>query len=61
MRLKLTFKAVPQQTSPVTKDVVIEVDIIAPEPTLTEAKRFWEMERTFNDLTTGRLHIDLLE
>ena len=31
------------------------------EPSLVDLRRIWEIERTFNELTTARLHVDLID
>lgn len=57
MRLKLTFKG-PTFAS---GDVVIHTRVIADHEEADVAQRFFEMERTFNELTAGRLHVELSE
>lgn len=68
LKLKLTFHG-PNVVSIVTKKeplqvghaVAFETEILADPCPLADLKRFWEMERTFNELTRGRLRIDVIE
>lgn len=57
MQLKLTFKG----RMPRHADVVIYTRVIAEHDKIDVARRFFELEQTFNELTTGRLHVELLE
>lgn len=69
MRLKLTFKG-PNVVSITTKEEPIKighaisfiVDTLSDESlSLADIKRIWDIERSFNDLTKGRLYVELLE
>lgn len=65
MKLKLTFHG-PNTVGIVTREEPIKVghaisfvtETIG-DVSLRDAKRFWDMERTFNELTQGRLHVEL--
>lgn len=41
--------------------ISFETEIMAETMPLADVKRFWEMERTFNELTKGRLHVEIYE
>lgn len=41
--------------------IAFETEILADTCTLNDQKRFFEMERTFNELTKGRLHVEVFE
>lgn len=58
MKLTLTFKG---QRLVVTNrpELVIAVETL--DLTLDDMKRLWEMEQAFNELTKGRLHLNLVE
>lgn len=67
-KLKLKFHG-PNVVSVVTREeplkighaVSFETEILADTCSLNDIKRFWEMERTFNELTKGRLHVEIVE
>lgn len=61
MKLKMKFLGDITVLASDAKGVLIEVDLVAPSPSLLEAKRIWDMEQTFNACTRGRLHIELHE
>jgi hypothetical protein len=46
---------------PVGQSVSFETEVLSERTSLAESKQFWEMERTFNELTKGRLHVELFE
>lgn len=67
MKLKLTFHG--PNTMLVLNDVAftdpprlvtLTTDVVA-ELTTADLRRVWEMERAFNELTKGRLHVEVLE
>lgn len=69
MRVRLTFHGpnTSLQVPPegmgdlgIGETVIIDTEL-ADSTTLTDAKRFWDMEHTFNELTKGRLHVELTE
>ncbi len=67
MKLKLTFKG-PNVIADTTRTHLIsighavgfDVEILKEELTVADCQRFFEMERTFNELTRGRLHVQLV-
>lgn len=62
MKLKLKFFNVRETSIPVrplTVDTTLEVDL-GREPTEEDNRRILEMERTFNELTSGRLHASIV-
>ena len=68
MKLKLTFSG-PNTVAATTKAEPIPIghavsfttEVLSETTSLKDAARFWEMERTFNELTKGRLHVELFE
>jgi len=70
-RLKLKFHG-PNVVASTTKSEFMKIghaisfstELLLAEnehPTLDDVKRFWEMERAFNELTKGRLHVEIEE
>lgn len=68
MKIKLTFKGpivVTGMTTaapiPMGHAVSFETAVARGDAmTLDDIKRFWDMEQAFNELTAGRLHIELI-
>jgi len=69
MKLKLKFHG-PNTVADVTRQqplqighaISFETELVRDsEPTLNDMRRIWELERTFNELTKGRLHVEILE
>jgi hypothetical protein len=62
----LTFTGQDLKTDVVSKkgsvrEISYTVDMLAEKPSLDDIKKFWDMERAFNDLTKGRLHVNLYD
>lgn len=68
MKLKLTFNG-PNIVSCTTREkemgvghaISFTTELLEETTKLKDIKRVWEMERTFNELTKGRLHVELIE
>lgn len=68
MKIKILFKG-PNTVADTIKTAPIEIghgisfttELVKTDPSLTELKRLWEMESTFNELTKGRMHLDIID
>lgn len=68
MKLRLKFHgpntvAITNREAPLQLGHAVSfvTELIIDPPTVNDAMRFFEMERTFNELTKGRLHVELVE
>lgn len=70
MKIKLTFHGPNTIATAGTKTgvgfvldspITLTTDLLDESTKLKDLKRFWDMERAFNELTRGRLHVEVLE